>query len=155
MEDTKYILDQRFIKQAKVAAAYVTADEGWGNAKIGNDTYRLRVWIETFYFNPISGPENRVAIKFRSYSRALAIYWGMEAPVTASFSFGIYNSYNPQWSYTYNHSGWVQKEGYEYLAASRPAVAGNQPFFTNYNCYAYNTVTTNKGTCKCEVRLIY
>ena len=151
--DSRFVI-QSSLKELKVPSSVITKDEGWGNAKIGNDTYRLKVWIETFYLSNY-GPESRVVIKFRSYSRALAIYWGMEAHVTATFSFGISNSYNEYLNKTYTHSSWVQSQGYEYLAGYRPVTEGTTPFFTNYNCYAYNTVITSNGTCKCEVRLTY
>lgn len=143
------------INKSKAPSSEITKDEGWGNAKIGNDTYRLKVWIETFYLSNY-GPESRVVIKFRSYTRSLAIYWGMEAPVTATFTYGISNYKNENLNHTYTHSGWVQAAGYEYLAGVRFVTKDTTPFFTDYNCYAYNTVTKNDGrSCNCEVRLMY
>ena len=34
------------INKSKAPSSEITKDEGWGNAKIGNDTYRLKVWID-------------------------------------------------------------------------------------------------------------
>ena len=99
------------------------------------------------------GPESRVVIKFRSYTRSLAIYWGMEAPVHATFKYAISNSKNENFSNKYTHAGWVQKAGYEYLAGVKSVTGDTTPFFISYNCYAYNTVSTSNGTCNCEVQV--
>ncbi|MFV0392270.1 MAG: hypothetical protein ACK5KP_10370 [Paludibacteraceae bacterium] len=150
--NSNIILENNFNVQ-KAPSAFVTSAEDWANAKIGNDTYRLRVWIETFYLSNW-GPESRVTLTLRSYTRWLAIYWGLEAPVTATFKYTINNSMNETLTNTYTFSGWVQKQGYEYVAGVRQVSEGTSPFFTNFNCYAYNTIKTKKGTCSCIVELV-
>lgn len=135
----------------KISSANITEASGSATAKIGSETYKLSVSFDSYYY---SG-ESRVAIKVRSFSRFLLIYWGMDAPVNINFSFKTTNSNNNILQNTFIRNQWVLSAGYEFLAGSVSATTSSQPYFLNYNCHVYNTITTDNGTCNCVVDLVY
>ncbi len=136
-----------FLKKA--TNTVITEADAYGNASIGNDTYRIHTWIDTYLFQN----EHRVAILVKNFSRSLGIWWLKDAMTTINFTFTTSDSQNNTNSSSFNTIKYF--DNYEFLAAYTAPIYSTSPYFLRYNCHTENRITKKDGrSCVCVADMI-
>lgn len=130
----------------KAPAAFVTSYEIIDNNVIGNDTYRMHIWIDTYnYFDSFEGMTFlKNELKLSNFARWLAIWW--ERTYSTEYRITLQTSDIAYGLLTFGNGAHTITEGIKskYIINVNLPVAGgpgvnSQPHLVYHNIYAKNS----------------